>query len=134
MNRDKLEDYLSMEYPVSFVKNEDGYEAWHPDLGRGSVSAYAPTLDEALSELNEARTAAITFHFEQGLRIPLPTGVDFHDYSGHFVVRIPKTLHAKLVRDAKENGVSLNSYVVHLLSERRAESRTMERFVNAREV
>lgn len=46
---------------------------------------------------------------------PLRTG---DDCSGKFRLRIPKQLHAALVNEALEQGISLNSYVIHLLSYR----------------
>lgn len=40
------------------------------------------------------------------------------DCSGKFRVRIPKKLHAELVNEAIEQDISLNSYVIYLLSTR----------------
>lgn len=40
-------------------------------------------------------------------------------YSGKFLMRVPKRLHAEMVRAAKAQGVSLNQYVLYLLGERR---------------
>jgi antitoxin HicB len=39
-------------------------------------------------------------------------------FSGKFVLRLPKSLHRKLARNAKKENVSLNQYAVLLLSER----------------
>lgn len=41
--------------------------------------------------------------------------------SGQFRLRIPKDLHAALVREAGAQGVSLNSYVLYLLSTRHSQ-------------
>ena len=41
--------------------------------------------------------------------------------SGQFRLRVPKTLHAELVREAKAQGVSLNSYILYLLSTRHSQ-------------
>lgn len=38
------------------------------------------------------------------------------EYSGKFVIRIPKELHYKLTKQANENGVSLNQYITYKLS------------------
>lgn len=40
------------------------------------------------------------------------------DCSGKFGVRLPKKLHADLANEATEQGVSLNSYIIYLLSTR----------------
>lgn len=50
------------------------------------------------------------------------TTVELEDYkralefSGKFVIRIPKELHYKLSQKAKDNGVSLNQYITYKLS------------------
>ena len=41
--------------------------------------------------------------------------------SGQFRLRIPKDLHAALSREAGSQGVSLNSYVMYLLSTRHSQ-------------
>jgi hypothetical protein len=41
--------------------------------------------------------------------------------SGQFRLRLPKSLHADLVREARIQGVSLNSYVLYLLTTRHSE-------------
>jgi hypothetical protein len=41
--------------------------------------------------------------------------------SGQFRLRIPRDLHAALVREAGAQGVSLNSYVMYLLSTRHSQ-------------
>ena len=51
---------------------------------------------------------------EHNLNIPVPLVSD--NYSGKFVVRIPKSLHYKLSIEAQEEGVSLNQYALYKLS------------------
>ena len=48
--------------------------------------------------------------------IPLEDFKAAHEYSGRINLRIPKTLHKALAMEAKENGVSLNQYMVYKLS------------------
>jgi hypothetical protein len=45
-----------------------------------------------------------------------PEAIMAANYSGQFVTRVPKMLHAMLALEARENGVSLNSLVNHKLS------------------
>jgi hypothetical protein len=52
---------------------------------------------------------------KKGAKIPEPVE-EKEDYSGRFIVRIPKTLHYRLALEAKKNRCSLNQYVTHLLS------------------
>jgi hypothetical protein len=44
----------------------------------------------------------------------LPRGIE--EYTGKFLVRIPRSLHRALVKIAKREGVSLNQFVASLLS------------------
>jgi hypothetical protein len=51
----------------------------------------------------------------KGLEIPEPKkGKD--EYSGRFLVRLPKILHQNLALGAQENGISLNQYIIYLLA------------------
>lgn len=51
---------------------------------------------------------------DAGLPVPMP--LSENQYSGKFVVRIPKSLHARLAFEAEKEGVSLNQYALHKLS------------------
>lgn len=51
---------------------------------------------------------------ESALPIPLPNKVS--DYSGKFVIRLPKTLHQRLSIEADQEGVSLNQWALYKLS------------------
>ena len=51
-----------------------------------------------------------------GRAVPLPRAVD-EELSGRFVLRIARGLHAKLVRVARREGVSLNAYCATALAE-----------------
>jgi predicted HicB family RNase H-like nuclease len=42
-----------------------------------------------------------------------PDPVTNENYNGKFLVRLPKTLHAKLTIEAKKEGVSLNQYALY---------------------
>ncbi len=44
-------------------------------------------------------------------------------YSGKFLMRVPKRLHAQMAKAAKAQGMSLNQYVLYLLTERRAQGK-----------
>jgi predicted HicB family RNase H-like nuclease len=119
MSQKTIEYFLKLNYPVAFHKNDDGYEAWHPDFGRSAIIGSAKSLKGALSSLDRARKFFIEHLAKNSLDIPEPHTEGMEDFSGRFVVRVPKDLHAKLAREAHRNGVSLNSYIIHLLSEKR---------------
>ena len=72
------------------------------------------TLDELYVSLNEAMEGYLEVKLENNLPIPIPEDVE--DYSGKFVVRIPKTLHRRLAVQADKEGVSLNQLALYKLS------------------
>ncbi|MCI6672753.1 MAG: type II toxin-antitoxin system HicB family antitoxin [Spirochaetaceae bacterium] len=55
-----------------------------------------------------------------GLPVPLPDATDNEEYSGKFVLRIPKSLHRALARKVKEKHVNLDQYATYLLRENNA--------------
>lgn len=48
---------------------------------------------------------------ENNLPIPIPETAD--KYSGKFIVRLPKSLHQRLVIEAEKEGVSLNQLALY---------------------
>lgn len=93
-----------------------GYEALFPQFSRGVVG-YGATPKEAFSELLAAAPAFLEALAEMGQPLPVPERPkEGAEFSGKFNVRVPRMLHAKLVRQADEQGVSLNSLVQTILS------------------
>jgi len=106
-----LAEALKLKYPVTLVPaEEDGFVAKIPDLP-GCITQ-GETLDEALVMIEDAKAAWLEDALESGEEIPLPNS----RYSGKFLVRTPKSLHGRLAQCAETEGVSLNSYVVSVLS------------------
>jgi predicted HicB family RNase H-like nuclease len=56
----------------------------------------------------------ISVALEDGVEIPKPR--DPASFSGRFLLRLPRGLHAELARQAEEEGVSLNQYVTTMLA------------------
>ena len=110
--RKPLEHYLGLQYPfVVHADPDGGYVIVYPDLP-GCLSQ-AETLDEIPAMAKDARTGWIETEYEEGQDIPEPS---YQEYSGRFNLRIPKSLHRALADAASHDGVSLNQYVVMLLS------------------
>ena len=59
--------------------------------------------------IRDAMQGWLEIAIESGHRIPEPRPEE--EYSGKFVVRVPKSLHRRLVERAEEEGVSLNQYI-----------------------
>ena len=111
-NRKPLEHYLSLQYPfVVHADPDGGYVIVYPDLP-GCLSQ-AETLEEIPAMAEDARIGWVETEYEEGRNIPEPS---HQEYSGKFNVRIPKSLHRSLADAAAQDGVSLNQYVVMLLS------------------
>jgi predicted RNase H-like HicB family nuclease len=105
-------------YPTEvFWSDEDeGFIAIAPDLP--GCSAWGDTKIEALTELDAAIAVWIEASIAAGNPIPAPSNpAEEQQFGGKILVRTPRSLHAKLVRGAKRENVSLNQYIVYLLTE-----------------
>ncbi len=71
------------------------------------------TIEETASHLEEAMEGWLETALSHDLKIPEPLAL--REYSGQFNVRIPKSLHRDLVREASVEEVSLNAIVNSLL-------------------
>ncbi len=110
-------------YPVElhWSAEDEGWIATFPDLP--GCSAWGATEVEALNESHAAAAAWLKACKAAGNSIPEPSSLtDESDYSGRFVMRIPKRLHADLAKSAKRQGVSLNQYILYLLTARASAS------------
>jgi antitoxin HicB len=106
-------------YPaeVFWTDEDEGFIAIAPDLP-GS-SAWGATEAEALAELRDAIVAWIEAARAAGNVVPDPSPPRLPDqFSGKYLLRMPRELHADLSRSADQQGVSLNQYLVYLLTKR----------------
>ncbi len=103
-------------YSINLIwSDEDGcYVATIPEFP--GLSAFGETPEEAVEEAKIAAEGFIEVYKEDGCELPEPEKLV--PYSGQTRLRLPKSLHAALSREAKKEGVSLNTYLVNLLSER----------------
>jgi predicted RNase H-like HicB family nuclease len=113
VEKPSLEDYLNLQYPITIHPDlEGGYVAQIKDLP--GCLTQGETLEETMANINEARELWIETAYESGDHIPLPSNDE--SYSGKLLVRMPKSLHHRLTQKAETEGVSLNQYIVYLLS------------------
>lgn len=111
------ENLMNKNYRVALQYDPDGYWiAEHPELP--GCKADGETAQEALSSLDISRELWIESRLATGLEISEPQGVP--QYSGRFVLRIPKSLHRDLANEAEAEGISLNSFVSNVLASRHA--------------
>lgn len=118
--RPTLDEILAREYPFHVLADPDGgYVVVYPDLP--GCSTQAETLDEIPVMADEARRLWLEVAYEDEKDIPLPSYPE--EYSGKFIVRLPRSLHRELAEAAAREGMSLNSYVMELLGRRDALAR-----------
>ena len=89
------------------------YVAFIPEL-KGCITTGISASDALLS-LDDAKEAWFSSALENGDPIPEPSTLK--NYSGEFKLRMPKSLHRRLMERSKEEGVSMNQYCVMLLSQ-----------------
>ncbi|MBO0830990.1 MAG: type II toxin-antitoxin system HicB family antitoxin [Actinobacteria bacterium] len=112
-----LEDYLELPYAfvVTHDVDEEGNAGWVAEVEElpGCISQ-GRTPEEAVERARMAMRDWISVALDDGVEIPEPRAAA--EYSGHFVVRVPSSLHADLVRRADREGVSLNQFVASALA------------------
>lgn len=92
-----------------------GWLAEVPDLP-GCMSD-GETPEEAVRNVKDAIQEWIVAARDMGRDIPQPDETrETIEYSGRLSLRLPKSLHAELVRNANREGVSVNQYVLYLVS------------------
>lgn len=108
-----LDYYLNKRYPfIVYPAEEGGYVAEIEELP--GCMTQGETLEEVSKRIEDARRGWIEVTYEEGIEIPLPRTEE--EYSGKFLVRLPKYLHRRLSEEAMREGASLNQYVVTILS------------------
>jgi antitoxin HicB len=108
---------------IIWSDQKNSYVATVPELPQ--LTVIMPTAAQAVSALSEAITAYLKE--KQINREPATPPRHLEEYSGQFRLRLPRMLHATLVREAEAEGISLNTYILYLLSERRIQQQTLKR-------
>lgn len=99
---------------IQWSEEDQAFIAISPELE--GLSAFGSTYEEAARELSIAQDLYLETLKEDNEAIPEPDTLP--SFSGQVRLRLPKSLHASLSNQAKKEGVSLNTHMVHLLSER----------------
>jgi antitoxin HicB len=117
MDKKTLDYYFSLKYPfkIETITEEDGggYMITYTDLP-GCISD-GETIEELLLNGEDAKRAWIQTAYEKSMEIPEPNSIS-DKFSGRITLRTPKSLHRDLVEQAEKEGISLNQYIVYLLS------------------
>lgn len=97
---------------INWSNEDGGYIATIPEFK--NLSAFGVTYEEALKEAEVVVEGYIEELNEKNLPIPYPNVLS--TYSGQTRLRMPLDLHQRLAEEAQRQEVSLNSYMVYLLS------------------
>ncbi len=78
-----------------------------------SLAAHGSTSETALQEIKAVVNESIQWLAEDGEAIPEPLGLK--KFKGNISVRIPPEAHRDLIVRSREEGVSLNKYIMSKL-------------------
>ncbi len=92
----RVEDYMKLPYTrlVQEINNENGNYFYGKVLELDGCQSTGDTIEELYEGLSEAMEGYLEVKLENNLPIAIPEAVD--NYSGKFVVRLPKSLHKRL--------------------------------------
>jgi antitoxin HicB len=115
MSHQTLKGLMSKIYTVTLEQlpkaEGGGYVARLPDLP-GITGCYGQTPEEALEDLDRAKALYFQAAIDSNYNVPEP----IESLSGQLKVKLPKSLHRELAKEAQREGVSLNTLVVSRLS------------------
>jgi antitoxin HicB len=107
---------MNLEYPFEIrpltTKEGGGYQIRFPDLPNCISDGETP--QEAIQNGMDALAGWIETRRELGLDVPLPNSAELEPVK--LVARLPRSLHRNLTNRAKQEGVSLNTMLIMLLS------------------
>lgn len=104
----ELAYYLALPYTIELIREEDA--TWFARVVElpGCLSA-GDSAEDAAGMIQDAMAGWIELALEDGRSIPEPKPRE--EYSGKFVVRVPRSLHRDLVEAAAKEQVSLNQFI-----------------------
>jgi antitoxin HicB len=114
VNMKTLEEYLKLPYTIEMIQQSTG--SWFVAIKElpGCISQ-GDTPEDAVAMIHDAMRAWIEVALEDGMPVPEPQADE--EYSGRFMVRVPRSLHRQLVQTADRQGVSLNAYCIAVLAQ-----------------
>ena len=106
-----FEAYTHVVSPLS-AEDGGGFLITFPDLP-GCMSD-GETIEAAIENGRDAFISWVSARVDMKKTIPKPVirEVNVDNFSGRFVQRVPKSLHARLAMQAKKDGVSLNTFIL----------------------
>jgi len=111
-----VKKYLSKPYHIVIQQKNDETGSYFFATVRelDGCMSHGSSYNEAFENIQEAMKGWFEAKLENGFSIPEP--IEDNQYSGKFVLRLPKSLHARLALAAEQEGISLNQYALYRLS------------------
>ncbi|MCL2245150.1 MAG: type II toxin-antitoxin system HicB family antitoxin [Treponema sp.] len=111
-----IKKYLERPYHIiiKHIDDESGLYYFATVREFDGCMSHGDTHAQAFENIQEAMKGWIKTKLDNGFSVPEP--IDDNNYSGRFVLRLPKSLHARLAYEAEQEGVSLNQYALYRLS------------------
>jgi Uncharacterized protein encoded in hypervariable junctions of pilus gene clusters len=98
---------------------EEEHEFWVVESTElNGCAAQADTLDEALKEFEIVEQEWLETAAEFNVPIPEQRIEELNLYSGKLSLRLPKTMHKQIAKEAEKDGVSINNYICLTLAEK----------------
>ncbi|HUU53226.1 MAG TPA: type II toxin-antitoxin system HicB family antitoxin [Candidatus Bathyarchaeia archaeon] len=111
MEKKDISYYLALPYSIHIqAEAEGGFFARVEEL-KGCMTQ-GESLEEVAGNIRDAMEAWLTTALDRGIAIPEP-----ETFSGKFVLRVPKSLHRKLAENARRENLSLNQFLIYLITE-----------------
>jgi predicted RNase H-like HicB family nuclease len=112
-----VKEYMELPYHIviQHLNDESGSYYFATVKEFDGCMSHGETYNAAFKNIQKAMEGWIETKLENGFQVPSPI-ID-SQYSGKFVLRIPKSLHANLAMEAEQEGVSLNQYALYKLSQ-----------------
>jgi len=110
-----MTQFIQYPFEIRPLSEEEGggYLISFPDFSECISDGETPeeAIQNGLDALQE------TIYALESLNLPVPEPGSGGSYSGKFIQRVPKSIHARLAARAKQEGVSMNSLVNVMLAE-----------------
>jgi antitoxin HicB len=103
-----IDAYLALPYTIELIREDDA--TWFARVVElPGCMTEGDSAADAAAMVQDAMTGWIELALADGRSIPQPSPRD--EFSGKFVVRVPKSLHRDLVEAAAREQVSLNQFI-----------------------
>lgn len=110
-----MKDLSQYPFEIHPLSDEDGGGFMISFTDFSECISDGETITEAIQNGMDALQETIAAL--ESLNMPVPEPGSGGSYSGKFIQRVPKSLHARLALKAKQEGVSMNSLVTAILAE-----------------